>query len=91
MSLRQHVLQMAWLTDTNGIPQDLSSIEDGAVLHGLSPRDNNINRQLVIETLKIRQYILQTAWLTDTIATPQIVSSVQGGVVVQPIRPRHIS
>lgn len=92
MTIRPHVLQMALLTDTNAIQQSLSSVQDGAVVHALSPWSwKDLKLQVKIENMAIRQHVLQMAWLTDTNAIAQSLSSVQDGIVVQPMRPRPIS
>lgn len=66
MTIRPHVLQMTLLTDTNAIPQSLSSVQDGAVVHALSPWSwKDLKLQVKIENMAIRQHVLQMAWLTD--------------------------
>lgn len=60
MTIRQQVLQMALLTNTNAIPQSLSSVQDGAVVHALSPRSWNRKRlKVMMENTTIQQHVLQ--------------------------------
>lgn len=75
MTIGRHVLQMALLTDTNEIPQSLSSVQDGAELLALSPRSGNRKKlQVMLENVKIRQHVLQMALLIDTNAIPESLS-----------------
>lgn len=75
VTIRLHVFQMALLTDRNEIPQSLSSVQDGAVLHALSPRSGNRKKlQVMMENMTIRQHVLQMALLTDTSEIPQSLS-----------------